>query len=82
MMQACQARSSLFSLTVVYARDPAKRVKYLGTENVFEGVDEEASYLQLAKEAKEETAELMESPDSVYHFLDDRTVFRCKHTVP
>lgn len=34
-MQACQTRGSLFSLTVVDARDQAKRGKYLWTENVF-----------------------------------------------
>lgn len=34
-----------------------------------------------AKEGKEETAELMESLDSVYLFLHDRTVSRCKRKV-
>ncbi|KAL1944706.1 hypothetical protein VTO73DRAFT_3136 [Trametes versicolor] len=69
-MQACQSGGSFLSLTVVDAGDKAKWDKYLETEDLFKGIDEEASELKLAKEAKEETAELIESPDNVCLFFD------------
>ncbi|OJT09120.1 Vegetative incompatibility protein HET-E-1 [Trametes pubescens] len=75
-MQACQSGGSFLSLTVVDARDKAKKDEFMQTEDFFKELDMETSDLRLAQEVKKEVAELMEYPERVCILLADGAVFK------
>ncbi|OJT09110.1 hypothetical protein TRAPUB_14437 [Trametes pubescens] len=69
-MQAHQSGGTFLSLTVGDVRDKVPRFQYMQTEAPLEKLDVEADDLELEQEARQEMAQLIESPNSVCLFWD------------